>query len=443
MTTTPPRVPSRAIDAARALPEFQARKVTAHDIRRTADAMLASAPAKGFVPEVESLRGLAILMVVLHHLDGMLTAKLAAGGHAVGLLRAFVAGGQTGVSLFFVLSAFCLSLPIFPAATRGERFSTMSFHRRRVLRIIPAYWTAIVVGTVLTSASTADLGRATAWMVFANSFSQVAAPIPPFSAVWWSLATEAQFYVLLPLLPYCLASRRGRRIGAAAVLLYSAAFVEYLFSAWPLGTTTAELSLSHSVLALAPIFMTGVLAAALYASHGPALRLRLAQSRLLSRGGADLLLLASLFGLGTLLRWLVWFGYYRAEQRAYFGWHVIEGLCWGSVLLLLLLAPLRSYRLFCNRALAAVGRWSYSLYLVHLPVMVYTFHWLRLWRPGVFLTWNVQTLAVAAAVVVMSVALSALTYRFIEKPFLDRKKRIGAAAPVRERPVRPLSPATA
>jgi peptidoglycan/LPS O-acetylase OafA/YrhL len=64
-----------------------------------------------FLPEVESLRGVAIALVFLHHIDGRLTPGLLHGGFDVSLPWAFIAGGQSGVTLFFVLSAFCLSLP--------------------------------------------------------------------------------------------------------------------------------------------------------------------------------------------------------------------------------------------------------------------------------------------------------------------------------------------
>lgn len=70
-------------------------------------------PRRENLRELDCLRGIAILLVFFHHADGMLTPKLGAGGIEMSALRSFVGGGHSGVSLFFVLSAFCLSLPLF------------------------------------------------------------------------------------------------------------------------------------------------------------------------------------------------------------------------------------------------------------------------------------------------------------------------------------------
>jgi len=56
----------------------------------------------------------------------------------------------------------------------------------------------------------------------------LAVPLRPYSDVWWSLTTEAQFYVVLPLLGILGRSTAGRRLGIAVVLVWAACYVAFL-----------------------------------------------------------------------------------------------------------------------------------------------------------------------------------------------------------------------
>jgi peptidoglycan/LPS O-acetylase OafA/YrhL len=336
---------------------------------------------------------------------------------------AFVGAGESGVSLFFVLSAFCLSLPVFVRG--GRAFSTANFFRRRALRILPLYWTAVVLGTIHAASVPADLLHGLPYLVFGNSLLTLVTPLKPFSEVWWSLATEAQFYMVLPLLPFALASRRGRRIGIATLALYLVWFAFYQCGFFLTGQIPMELSLSHSLLGRGPVFLAGIFCAWLYARHGDAMKHWLVERRFFRQGGSDAILVLVIVAIGSMLQWLMWYGYWKAESRGAQAWHILEGLSWGALLLLMLVAPLRTKTAICNPVTAKIGLWSYSIYLIHIPVQMFmltrlpvAFPVLETERPGLFVT-----LAVAVAA---SVALSSLTYRLIEKPFLERKAGLGA-----------------
>jgi len=381
--------------------------------------------ATRYIPEVESLRGIAILLVLFHHADGLLTPKLAGGGVSVSLLRAFVAGGQTGVSLFFVLSAFCLSMPFFRRADEAAQFSLRTFYERRALRILPLYWTMVAIATLYYAGQTANLTNFATYALFLNSFAGWATPLPPFSNVWWSLATEVQFYLLLPLLPFVLRSPFGRWIGLAAAVLYLGWFVLFLQGSFPSESVVGEIALASSVLARGPIFLVGIAVAWIHARHGDSVATWMRSKRVLRAGGGDLLLLSVLVAMACLLQWQVGFGFWKAETRAYYVWHVAEGLLWGSMLFLLLAAPLRSRPLFCNRLLNQAGLWSYSIYLIHLPLLVFSFIQLRHLSLPQFTTWTPWSFAAVALLSVLCFALAGCTYRWIEKPFLVRKARLG------------------
>jgi peptidoglycan/LPS O-acetylase OafA/YrhL len=100
--------------------------------------------------------------------------------------------------------------------------------------------------------------------------------------------------------------------------------------------------------------------------------------------------------------------------------YTYEALLWSLVLLSVIVLPLRIKPLISNRVLAYIGEISYSFYLIHLPVMFYI---------------NMKFLPVQSGftpiyfgklllILVVTLILSSLSYRFIEKPFLRIKDRL-------------------
>jgi peptidoglycan/LPS O-acetylase OafA/YrhL len=336
------------------------------------------------------------------------------------LSLAFVRAGHRGVTLFFVLSAFLLSLPFLEEAYGGPPVSRRRFYERRALRILPLYWSAVLVGTILTSRAVADLGRGLPYLVFLQSEPTVPTPMPPFSVVWWSLATEVQFYAVLPLL--ALAFGRSRRVTLALVAVYAVAFAALGLS---LGVPPLERWLrAQSIVGRGPVFLTGILGAWLYHRHGEVIRAHLGASRWFAAGGADVLLAIVLLALALLLRWSTTWGFFAIELTRWHVWHVPEGALWTLVLLIVLLAPLRARVLLSNSLLARLGVLSYSIYMLHWPVLSYS---LQLARPLFPHTagWSAIAAGWFALSTVTCVGLASVTYRWIERPFLIRKAGLG------------------
>jgi peptidoglycan/LPS O-acetylase OafA/YrhL len=379
-----------------------------------------------YLPELEALRGWAILLVATFHLDGFVAplAKQQPGDPSLAL--AFVRAGHTGVSLFFILSAFLLALPFLDEAAGGAAVSRRRYAARRALRILPLYYAAVVAATLLSAARLADLERGLPYLAFLNSFAGWFTPLPPYSNVWWSLTTEAQFYILLPLLPLCLRSPRGRLVGAALLLLWGTGYGAYLAGALRMDTIAGQMRLGNSLFGRAPLFLLGIAGAALYRRRGARIRDRLSAVPVLRNGGADVLLIALLVGLGMLLRWVIVFGPPRAESAPFHLWHLAEGGLWISIVLVVLLAPLRAKRLVSNPPLIMVGVLSYSIYMWHIPVVYGGIGALReagFAGPG---GWTVHSAVIAVGLGLIVLGLSALTYRWIERPFLVRKERLAA-----------------
>jgi peptidoglycan/LPS O-acetylase OafA/YrhL len=377
--------------------------------------------ARSYSPELESLRGIAILLVFLSHATGFATS----GVHSVGWLAAFLYGGHTGVTLFFVLSAFLLSRPFLDAARSGQRQSWKRFYERRFLRIMPLYSCAVVFATVACAERLSDLAHGLPYLVFLNSFVGLVQPMNPYSDVWWSLATEWQFYLLLPVASLLLASRRGLLLGAGLLLAYAVAYALFVTGHWKMHTVGAQLQLGLSLFGRGPAFILGTLAAWICGRHGEAIRRACRTRAWFRRGGADVLLAGVVVSLGLLLAPVVRLGFFEAEAHRQ-AWHVAEALLWSLLVLIVVLVPLRSGFLFSNRLLGLVGVVSYSMYLVHLPILY------RVQIPLLGLVtgkppgWTSRALAGTVAALTASIALSTLTYRLVERPFLRRKARIGA-----------------
>ena len=264
-----------------------------------------------------------------------------------------------------------------------------------------------------------------AYVVFANGVW----PTPPpgvHTWVMWSLATEVQFYAVLPWL-FRDMSRRGLVLIGGGFLLAYAALLGGAF-AWLLGEGSWLIHVS--IVGRGPVFLCGVAGAWLYVRFGARLR----AWRPLAWFG-DVALVAAFVGLELMLRLVVRDGFLPWETTPWVAWHIIEGFLWTIVALLALVAPLRLRPLFVNSAMMSLGVLSYSIYLLHFPFLLWAGRFV--YSPLVLATGGSalpETYAIAAA----AVALSALTYRFIERPFLIRKARVVEAG-WRETGVRPAA----
>ena len=166
-----------------------------------------------FRPDIQGIRALAVLLVIVHHL----------GGHGV-------SGGFIGVDVFFVVSGFLITSLLVREVDRSGRVSLIDFYARRARRILPAA-TVVTLATVaastvllamlrtqsvITDAVWATLFAANVRfaMVGTDYFAQGEPPSP--LQHYWSLSVEEQFYLVWPVvLLGCAvwARRRGRAAG--------------------------------------------------------------------------------------------------------------------------------------------------------------------------------------------------------------------------------------
>ena len=144
-----------------------------------------------FMPELDTLRGIAVLGVLFFH-----GFRAEYGGlHVRGAARAILLATQSGVlgvNLFFVLSGFLITGILIDSRSRPDYYRR--FYARRALRILPAYYSLLILLALLHQASAAFLGLSFIYLSNFTSFLGVSMDYHPL----WSLAVEEHYYILWP-----------------------------------------------------------------------------------------------------------------------------------------------------------------------------------------------------------------------------------------------------
>lgn|SRR6185437_10581736 len=316
---------------------------------------------------IESLRALAALSVLTSH---VFLFKLGSSGE----LHKLAGAGRYGVWMFFALTGYLLFWPF----VRGGEIDLRRYALNRVLRILPLYYVVVIVLLVLNEHG----GSATQWWRFATfTENYFTGTVGTVDVPIWSLVVEIQFYALLPLLAYFVV-RRPALLAAVAGLSLAVWFAKVHSHAAP------DLRWRYSL-------------PATFFAFTPGMFLALLRSREVRLPGSSALLLASL------PLWLV----------AALAIRWAEPLCALAAFLVLaaVVMPVREgplVRALGARPLAAVGVASYSLYLWHVPLIrALNDHA----HPG--------TLGLLAAGAALAIAVAAVSYLVVERPFLRLRRR--------------------
>ena len=353
------------------------------------------------IANIERLRGLAALGVVLCHAVGQFYGITR---YSPGSERLLGWAGQVGVAVFFVVSGFCIRLPMARALAgdSAARLDVGRYLHRRARRILPPYWIAIAISIAVGLISPIGLldgghslmniglhlvGLHTLWPVSFNSIN----------GVFWTIGLEIQFYLAYLLLANRPATAaKGLALVVLALAAYGAASLAFPNpSPW-------RIVGQEFVLATLWQWYIGAVLADLYVRHAAAF----AAVPLGAAWAAQIGGFAALFALGLgdpvvaqvhVVYWALPFAALAAVAAALAG----PPPGWKS-------------------PLDALGQASYSLYLLHPAVLGLV---VLAARAGAWPAW----LSAGAAILGACVA-ALLSYHFVERPFLARPARALATA---------------
>lgn len=345
--------------------------------------------------EIDWLRAYAVMLVILHH--G--TLLLPAPNPWEGVIGTWFSG-TTGVDLFFVISGFVIAqsfLGRFDAALDGGPVtafeSVVGFIKRRFLRLYPAslFWAfVILLGTALRPMAPWQslemaFGKFVANALYLSNFNELAENTP--FGYYWSLALEMQFYLLLPVFLACCRNTRLRLTVLLAIVVLSPlisfdGWWMFRISGLALGVAL-HIAVSNIGNRLDPFaglgpgnrVFTGAMVAALLL-----VTLAMPAVPTLAVTVASLLALV-----------LVYAATFERGYVASFG---------------------------AGPVLDWIGTRSYSLYLAHIPIMLFNqAAWAKaLGQQGLALTPDYAMPMLASAAIAVALAAEA-SYRFIEQPF--------------------------
>jgi peptidoglycan/LPS O-acetylase OafA/YrhL len=365
--------------------------------------------AEDHILALDGIRGLAILLVLYHHL---FWANPNSGNHLFDFLNAIRASSFVGVNLFFALSGFLITGILLDTVTSPNFFRT--FYARRTLRIFPLYY-GVLLGLLLLTRPLHFVWNG--WQYFYLTYSANLAIWPrgplmlePISIDHlWSLQIEEQFYLVWPLILYRVRSLRSlirlSIIACIATLLIRIVLVAershlnnvYYYYSWTFSRVDDLLfgcclcvllrtSVRQHVLDAAPRIL-GVCILALTVAAIPDHGLDWTTSIFIPTLGFSLI-----------------------------------GISCAALIAMSLRPGSRTKQLFSHPILRFFGKYSYGLYVLHGPLNRLLTRPIRLFVDDHFHSKILGVIAGAIVIFIASTLAALLSYHFYESPFLKLKK---------------------
>ena len=296
--------------------------------------------------DIDALRALAVLLVVLYHLE-----------------IPYCEGGFVGVDVFFVISGYLITRNI-NGALDDERFSLKNFYQRRIKRLFPALITTLFITLLLgcsllppshlmalaknTFGATFSLSNIFFWQQ--TSYFDDALKINPLLHTW-SLSLEEQFYLIYPILLIGLARMSFRiRLG----WMWSLSLISLGASVWLSATRP------YFAFYMVPARFWEFSIGGLFAWYEPQLR-----ERLLIGGRTKIHLVLITVGIGAIVGASV-----TLDESSVFPSFLALVPCLGALALIASGLPTRGVLSVLQRpTIIKVGKMSYAIYLVHWPLI--------------------------------------------------------------------------
>ena len=334
--------------------------------------------------EIDGLRALAVLPVILFH-----------AGFKI------VSGGFVGVDVFFVISGYLITTIII-AELEEDKFSIANFYERRARRILPVLFLVMAVSIpfswiVLSPFELTSFSKSLiAVSLFLSNFFfwidggyfQTAAELKPLLHTW-SLAVEEQYYVFFPIF-LLLLWKLGRRWVLNLVVLTAI-----------ISLVAAQLGSTYKPVANFFLLPTHAWELAI----GALISLHLSSP---NRVTASCLARQMLGGLGFLLITASIFLFNK--ETPFPSLYALIPTIGTALILLFALPDTLIGKLLGSRFLVFIGLISYSAYLWHQPIFAFSRYY-----------YSSISVILKFGLVIITLLLSALTWRYIERPFRDKK----------------------
>lgn len=348
------------------------------------------------IPELDGIRGLAILLVLICHISLWEPFSRA---------RSVLFHGTIGVDLFFVLSGFLITGILLDSKEQGGAIGR--FYVRRMLRIWPVYFGMLLVLFLLLRRFLPGSAAAWRYVFFVQNLStnqQDGPLLHPF----WSLAVEEQFYLVWPWVVFRLSQKKLVRLCGA--LFVSALLFRIAFSLFGVSEQIVYVNTLCRTDAIAIGSLLAIWARSSPGSWGIVLRYPALW--------ASVLVLCLALGEHTLLRQ---FG--NSFAALFFAWLVFTG--WQRRGTHDLLA-----RTLRSGVLTYLGQISFTLYVINLPIYSFAHgNSLNLFL-GAGTHPVIANLLSAILGSVVCLVVAACSWRLFEKPILGLKDHFGSARPV-------------
>jgi len=349
--------------------------------------------------DIDGLRAIAILSVLIFHID-----------------YNYLSGGFVGVDIFFVISGFLITGIIKTEVESSGKFSFSNFYIRRVRRLFPAMLVVFILTSVfsvliLSPTHLASFGGSLVSSVLSLSnlffwieadYFDTSANIKPLLHTW-SLSVEEQFYFFWPLTLLLLLKFKNRKITyfAMFLLVVLSFYMNDRFDDGSLSFINNYLPEYKEYFADGKSTIFFLLPFRTYEFIFGASVVWLSAYTLKSRYLYDILFFLGL----SLIIYSIFFFNDKMLFPSYYG--ILPTL--GTALLIYSGKYSRFNFLLSNKLFVSIGLISYSLYLVHWPIIVFVNY-----------LFNDLTVYDQLLILIASILLAILSYRYIEQPF--RKK---------------------
>lgn len=344
---------------------------------------------------LDDLRGIAALMVFVAHVTHNLTrgvdTSLGTWLKPENPFFAVLAEGHAGVSLFMVLSGF-----LFSYGAYGKEVSYAAFIKNRILRIYPMYLMMLLLGAYTNPSEFSFVNLLASIFLFSNTTSGLNGG--GFTILLWTISAEFMFYLIFPFL-HRFASEKG--LGYLYKALGLAIMLRFLCIG--LGANPRDISY-FTLVGRIDQFLIGMITANYYCRGS----FSISRPKLALIASSSVVIL-SLYALNRLGGW---------ERAATWKalWHTYEGLIFGALIIAYLGCAQSMNRLY-RRAMGRIGVISFSIYLIHMPIL------LAVQRKHLYLSitgdlyWDAMITMTYLLPLVLFV--STCTFELIERPFMS------------------------